>query len=98
MLKPFELASEAKPDLRQIKWQETEFYALISYGLPVFTGKQYGDGFTPPAVFWPEDMDTDSWCETAKNAGMKAVAIGDATSYEKADIKLTTFKDLLLHF
>ena len=73
MLKPFELASEAKPDLRQIKWQETEFYALISYGLPVFTGKQYGDGFTPPAVFWPEDMDTDSWCETAKNAGMKGI-------------------------
>lgn len=73
MLKSYELASEAKPDLRQIKWQETEFYALISYGLPVFSGKQYGDGFTPPAVFWPEDIDTDSWCETAKNAGMKGI-------------------------
>lgn len=73
MLKPFKLASEAKPSLRQIKWQETEFYALISYGLPVFTGKQYGDGFTPPAVFWPEKMDTDGWCETVKNAGMNGV-------------------------
>ncbi len=73
MLKPYELASEAKPDFRQLKWQETEFYALISYGLPVFTGKQYGDGFTPPAVFWPEDMNTDSWCEIAKDAGMKGV-------------------------
>lgn len=75
MLKPYELASEAKPSLRQIKWQETEFYALISYGLPVFTGKQYGDGFTPPAVFWPEDMDTDSWCETAVNAGMNGIVL-----------------------
>lgn len=73
MLKPFELAGESKPSLRQLNWQKTEFYAFISYGLPVFTGKQYGDGFTPPAVFWPEDMDTDSWCETVKNAGMKAI-------------------------
>lgn len=67
------LANAAKPSSRQIKWQETEFYGLISYGLPVFTGKQYGDGFTPPAVFWPEDMDTDSWCDTAKKAGMKGL-------------------------
>lgn len=73
MDKAYLLANAAKPSNRQIKWQETEFYALISYGLPVFTGKQYGDGFTPPAVFWPEDMDTDSWCEIAKKAGMNGV-------------------------
>lgn len=73
MDKAYLLANAAKPSGRQIKWQETEFYALISYGLPVFTGKQYGDGFTPPAVFWPEEMDTDSWCDTAKKAGMNGV-------------------------
>ena len=66
MDKAYLLANAAKPSGRQIKWQETEFYAMISYGLPVFTGKQYGDGFTPPAVFWPEEMDTDSWCDIVK--------------------------------
>ena len=63
------------PTQRQIEWQKTEFYGLINYGMPVFTGKQYGDGFTPPSVFWPEDMNTDSWCELAKNAGMKGLVL-----------------------
>lgn len=73
MDKAYLLANTAKPSERQIKWQETEFYGLVSYGLPVFTGKQYGDGFTSPAMFWPEDMDTDSWCDVAKKAGMKGL-------------------------
>ena len=50
MKKAYELAHLAKPSTRQIKWQETEFYALISYGMPVFTGKQYGDGHTPTII------------------------------------------------
>ncbi|MBR3974674.1 MAG: alpha-L-fucosidase [Clostridia bacterium] len=73
MKKAYELACEAKPTARQIEWQQTEFYALISYGMPVFTGKQYGDGFTPPTVFWPEEMNTDLWCETAVKAGMNGI-------------------------
>ena len=63
------------PEKRQIEWQKTEFYGLISYGMPVFTGKQYGEGFTPANVFCPEAMDTDLWCMTAKNAGMKTVCV-----------------------
>lgn len=66
---------DIKPTSRQIEWQKTEFYGLISYGMPVFNGKQYGDGFTPPSVFWPEDMDTDSWCSLAKTAGMNALVL-----------------------
>ena len=68
-------ANQAKPSPRQLRWQETEFYGLISYGMPVFTGKQYGDGFTPPSVFWPEDMNVDGWCETAKAAGMRGLVL-----------------------
>lgn len=63
------------PTKRQLEWQKTEFYGLISYGLPVFNGKQYGDGFTPPEVFWPEEMNTDSWCSIAKTAGMKGLVL-----------------------
>lgn len=36
--------------------------------------------------------------DAAKEGGMLSVAIGDATSYEKADIKLKKFSDLLKHF
>lgn len=63
------------PSKRQIEWQKTEFYGLISYGMPVFTGKQYGDGFTPASVFWPENMNTDNWCSLAKTAGMKGLVL-----------------------
>lgn len=63
------------PSKRQFEWQKTEFYGLISYGMPVFTGKQYGDGFTPPSMFWPEEMNTDSWCALAKTAGMKGLVL-----------------------
>ena len=73
MTKGWELAGRVKPTNRQLAWQETEFYALISYGLPVFTGKQYGDGFAPPSMFWPEDMNVDSWCRTVKAAGMNGI-------------------------
>ncbi|MBQ6066147.1 MAG: alpha-L-fucosidase [Clostridia bacterium] len=75
MKKAYELAQQARPTPRQLKWQENEFYALVSYGMPVFTGKQYGDGRTPASMFWPEDMDTDSWCETAKIAGMRGIVL-----------------------
>ena len=75
MKKAFELAQLARPSARQLRWQETEFYALISYGMPVFTGKQYGDGHTPASMFWPEEMQTDAWCETVKKAGMRGIVL-----------------------
>ena len=75
MDKSYLFANFAKPTERQLNWQRTEFYGLISYGLPVFTHGNYGGGFTPPVVFWPEDMDTDSWCETAVKAGMKGLVL-----------------------
>ncbi|MBR6780007.1 MAG: alpha-L-fucosidase, partial [Clostridia bacterium] len=74
-MKPYELAAQVKPTQRQLNWQKTEFYALISYGMPPFTGKQYGDGFTPATVFWPEDLDVNEWAMAVKSAGMKAIVL-----------------------
>ena len=68
-------ANLARPSERQLKWQETEFYAQISYGMPVFTSTQYGSGLTPAAVFCPEAMDTDAWCDVVKSAGMNGVVL-----------------------
>ena len=73
MDKAYLYANSALPTIRQLRWQQTEFYGLISYGLPVFTSANFGGGFTPPSVFWPEDMNTDSWCELAVNAGMRGL-------------------------
>ena len=75
MDKTYQYANFAKPSVRQIEWQKTEFYGLISYGLPVFTSGKYGGGFTSASVFWPEDMDTDSWCELAQKAGMNGLVL-----------------------
>lgn len=75
MEKGYRNTIDVTPARRQLEWQKTEFYGLISYGMPVFTGKQYGDGFTPPSVFWPEAMNTDSWCALAKTAGMNGLVL-----------------------
>ena len=85
-------ANLAKPSKRQLLWQETEFYALISYGLPVFTSSQYGSGFTPAAVFWPEEIDTDSWCENVKAAGMKGLVL-TCKNYDGFCLWPTAFTD-----
>lgn len=74
-MKPYEAAALVKPSERQIKWQQTEFYAMISYGMPPFTGKQYGDGFTPATVFWPEDLNVEEWVLAVKSAGMKGLVL-----------------------
>lgn len=42
--------------------------------------------------------DAESGIDAAKNGGMMAVAIGNATSYGRSDIRLETFIDLLRYF
>ena len=83
----------------------TDYFDAISDGTNITKSKPDPEVFLKAAEFLKLKGDECAVCEdafagidAAKNAGMKAVAIGDATSYEKADIKLTTFKDLLLHF
>ncbi len=66
---------DIKPTSRQIKWQETEFYGNIFFGMNTFTGSQWGDGFAPADLFWPEDYDVDYWVKTAKKARMKGLMI-----------------------
>ena len=75
MDRTYQLANTAKPSQRQLEWQKTEFYGLVSYGLPVFTSGKYGGGYTSPSVFWPENINVDSWCELAKNAGMRGLVL-----------------------
>ena len=63
------------PHERQIKWQETEFYAFIHYGVNQFTGREWGTGEEEAVIFNPQALDTDQWCEAIVSAGMKGAII-----------------------
>lgn len=60
------------PSERQVKWNETEFYAFFHYGMNTYTDREWGNGdedenlFAPTAVPNPEQ-----WLTAAKAAGMK---------------------------
>ena len=60
------------PSERQMKWQETEFYAFFHYGMNTYTGLEWGNGdenvnrFAPTAK--PDPM---QWLRLCKVAGMK---------------------------
>jgi len=62
-----------KPHPRQIEWQENEFIAFVHFGVNTFTAREWGNGKEDPALFRPEKLDTDQWCEAMKVAGMKLV-------------------------
>lgn len=71
----YELAAEAVPSERQMIWQDTEFNALVSFGMNTFTGVDWGDGFASPESFWPEDFSADDWAENVKAAGMRGLVL-----------------------
>lgn len=73
--KSYEIAAEIRPAERQIKWQDMEFYACVFYGMNTFTGKDIGDGFAVPAMFCPENINTDEWAETVAKGGMKGIMV-----------------------
>lgn len=60
------------PSERQLKWNETEFYAFFHYGMNTYTNLEWGNGdedvnrFAPTAVPNPKQ-----WLEAAKSAGMQ---------------------------
>lgn len=63
------------PEKRQIMWQETEFSALVYFGLNTFIGKQEGNGKTEPNAFFPTAIDIPDWISTFRSAGMKGAVL-----------------------
>lgn len=72
------------PTPAQINWQVAERVAVFHYDLHVFDGKQYVQSrnrITPIEdynIFNPEQLDTDQWIKSIKEAGFK-IAILTAT-------------------
>ena len=60
------------PHDRQVKWNETEFYAFFHYGMNTFTNKEWGYGNEPETQYAPLGKpDPRQWLEAVKAAGMK---------------------------
>ena len=60
------------PHQRQIKWQETEFYAFYHYGMNTYTDKEWGFGNENPNLFAPTNVpDCWQWLSVARDAGMR---------------------------
>lgn len=75
MLEAYQRAATVIPSLRQLKWQEIEFYAFCHFGMNTFTGKEWGDGTTPPSVFAPTNFDAEQWVQEIKAAGMRGLIL-----------------------
>lgn len=73
--KSYELAAEVIPSPRQLEWQKYEMYAFCHFGMNTFTGKEWGDGKTPPSEFNPTCLDARQWAESVKSAGLKAIIL-----------------------
>ena len=60
------------PHPRQLKWQETEFYAFFHYGMNTYTNKEWGYGNEKESMFAPTQApNPKQWLKAAKDAGMK---------------------------
>ena len=68
-------AASVVPSERQIKWQETEFYAFIHYGINTYTNSEWGNGNEDPELFYPENLDCRQWAKLCKLAGMKGLIL-----------------------
>lgn len=72
------------PTSAQLNWQNAELVAVFHYDLHVFDGKKYNQAYnrTTPMpdinIFDPEQLDTDQWIRSVKEAGAK-IAILTAT-------------------
>ena len=60
------------PSERQMKWQETEFYAFFHYGMNTYTGLEWGNGDENVNTFAPtRKPDPEQWLRLCKAAEMK---------------------------
>lgn len=60
------------PSERQMKWQETEFYAFFHYGMNTYTGLEWGNGDENVNRFAPTRLpDPEQWLRLCKKAEMK---------------------------
>ncbi|CAN7736348.1 alpha-L-fucosidase [Paenibacillus sp. LjRoot153] len=97
-----EEAVKVVPTLRQLAWQEMEFYAFIHFGMNTFTGRQWGLGDEDPQLFQPTAYNAAQWVEYCRLAGMTGVILTCKhhdgfclwpSNYTDHSVKSTTWQD-----
>lgn len=68
-------AAHVVPINNQLEALRNEYIAFVHFGPNTFTRKEWGDGMEDPKIFDLKELDTDQWCRTMKNAGMKMVIL-----------------------
>lgn len=63
------------PSPRQLRYQETEFYAFFHFGMNTFSNREWGNGKECPKDFYPAEMDAEQWINAIKAAGMKGAIL-----------------------
>lgn len=60
------------PTARQLKWNQTEFYAFFHYGMNTYTNKEWGNGTEAESTYNPtQKPDPRQWLEAVKAGGMR---------------------------
>lgn len=63
------------PSERQLRFQQTEFYAFVHFTVTTYTDKEWGDGTEPESIFFPDKFDAGQWVDAVKAAGMKGLIL-----------------------
>ena len=67
--------AEIVPHERQIKFQQTEFYAFVHFTVNTFTDLEWGSGTESPEIFDPVKLDAEQWVKAVVSAGMKGLIL-----------------------
>lgn len=63
------------PSLKQMKWQEMEYYFFMHFGPNTFSDLEWGTGKEAAGIFNPTALDCRQWARIARDAGAKGIII-----------------------
>lgn len=63
------------PTVRQLEWQNLEYYCFLHFTTNTFTDKEWGYGDEPESIFNPMEFDAEQIVRIVKDAGMKGLII-----------------------
>lgn len=70
-----ERLAQVVPSERQLKFQQTEFYAFVHFTVNTYTGNEWGWGGENEKIFNPEKLDCEQWVRAIKSAGMRGLIL-----------------------
>jgi alpha-L-fucosidase len=68
-------AAHVVPTPNQFEALKRGYVAMIHFGPNTFTNSEWGTGMEDPNVFSIQNLDTDQWCKSIKEGGMKQVVM-----------------------